>query len=187
LPKRALEWALFCEINTIGDENHGVTFDSLQQGEGKVSYLLKFCNKPRGIILMQGDPGTGKTFSAMAACELFTRKSDSCLFFTQKQMRDKWLIVERGDESSNFNFSVETVNLLVVDDFGTADVTPPFMGFFMDLINSRMQWTDRGTIITTNLDDDKFFNYCGQALTSRINMGQKFVYKGPDRRSPKPL
>jgi DNA replication protein DnaC len=75
----------------------------------------------------------------------------------------------------------------VIDDFGTAEMSPGFMSFFMDLINTRMQWSNRGTIITTNLNDTKFSEYCGEALADRINTGQLFEFKGKSKRVKKPL
>lgn len=181
-PKRSREWAEFCEINGIGDMHHGVKFENIQQSTGKVDYLLKFANKPSGIIFMQGDPGTGKTFASMAVCELFTRKNSSCIFSTQKQMLNNWLDTFKSERVSNYIAQVTTSNLLVVDDFGVGDVSPGFMSFFMELINNRMQWTDRGTIITTNLDEKTFALFCGDALSDRINTGQKFLFKGKTRR-----
>jgi len=181
-PRRAIEWPKFCEISGIGDIHYGIKFDDIQQSPGKVDYLLKFVAKPFGIIFMQGDPGTGKTFASMAVCELYTRKNTSCIFTTQKQMLNNWLDAFKSERFSNYNERVTNCNLLVVDDFGVGDVSPGFMSFFMDLINTRMQWSDRGTIITTNLDPKTFALFCGEALSDRINTGQQFVFKGKTRR-----
>lgn len=180
--KRAREWPEFCEISGIGDIHHGVKFEDIQQSPGKVDYLLKFANKPFGVIFMQGDPGTGKTFASMAVCELYTRNNTSCIFTTQKQMLNNWLDTFKSERVSNYIERVTTCCLLVVDDFGVGDVSPGFMSFFMDLINTRTQWTDRGTIITTNLDAKTFALFCGEALSDRINTGQQFVFKGKTRR-----
>jgi len=183
LPKaqRALEWPLFYEINGIGNIHYDVKFENVNQSEGKISYMLKFVTAPRGFILMQGDPGTGKTYAAMAMCELFTRKSKFCIFTTQKQMSNNWLN-SLGDPLNNFVSSVTLVQLLVVDDFGTGEVNPKFLEFFMDVINTRMQWDNRGTVMTTNLDSKKFATFCGEALSDRINTGQQFYFKGKTRR-----
>ena len=179
---RALLWPKFCEINGIGDENYDVRFENVQQSQGKIDYMLKFSSKPRGIILMQGDPGTGKTYAAMAICELYTRKETSAIFTTQKQMSNNWLETFKPDRYSTYVERVSNANLLVVDDFGTGDIPPGFLGFFMELINTRMQWTNRGTIITTNLYIDKFNKFCGEALADRIMTGQQFEFKGKTRR-----
>ncbi len=183
-PRRALEWPKFCEINGLGDVNYDVKFEDLDQSQGKISYMLKFVATPRGILHMQGEPGTGKTYAALAMCELYTRKDTACIFTTQKQMSNNWLETFNKERYSNYIERVTNCNLLVVDDFGTADIAPGFMAFFMDLINSRLQWTTRGTVITTNLEAKKFALYCGDALSDRINTGQLFEFKGKTRRKP---
>lgn len=183
-PKRAILWPLFCEINDIGDIYHDVVFENIEQPVAKVDYLLKFGLKPTGIIVMQGVPGSGKSFASMGVCELYTRRNISAIFATQKQMSDKWLETFKDDIRSNYIEKVTKCNLLVVDDFGTAEVTASFMNFFRDLINTRMQWTDRGTIITTNLDDKSMANYCGLALSDRLGTSQKFTFTQKSRRKP---
>lgn len=179
--QRVVLWPSFCEINGIGDLHHDVRFEQVQQSQGKIDYMLKFAAVPRGIILMRGDPGTGKTYAAMAICEFFTRKSKFCIFTTQKQMSNNWLIA-LGDNMNNYVASVTNSPLLVVDDFGTGEPNPKFLEFFMDIVNTRMQWTNRGTVITTNLDVKKFNAFCGEALADRIMTGQIFNFEGKTRR-----
>lgn len=176
--KRALEWPEFCEINGIGDLHHGVKFEKIEQTSAKIDYLFKFANQPVGIIFMQGTPGSGKTYSCLGVCELFTRKNASARFITQTKMQDQWMSIDKY----SFSSQMECVKLLVIDDFGTGEVPQGFMKFLLDLINTRMQWSDRGTIITTNLGDKDFSIYCGNALNDRIGTGQKMLFKEKSRR-----
>lgn len=181
LIKRCVEWPLFCELNNIGDSYHNVKFENLTQSQGKIDYLKKFAETPKGIIFMYGDTGTGKTYSSLAVCEFFTRKNNSAIVITQKTLAENWIhsMINPGD---NFRERMKTVKILVIDDFGTAEMTPNFLSIFMDLINTRMQWNDRGTIITTNLNNDKFAIYCGDALSDRINTGQHMKFEGKSNR-----
>lgn len=172
---RALEWPLFCEINGLGDIDHEVTFEKIKQSPGKLDYMFKFSNSPSGIIFMRGDPGTGKTYASLGICEYFTRRERSCMFITQQKVYDTWL-----DKSNTEQFY--HVKLLVVDDFGTGDISSGFMKFFFNLINSRIQWRSKGTVITTNLDIHKFNEVCGEALADRIMTGQQFEFIGETRR-----
>jgi len=178
---RSLEWPLFCEINGIGNIHHDVRFEEIRQSQGKIDYMLKFASKPKGIILMRGDPGTGKTYAAMGVCEFYTRKSELCIFTTQRKMSSDWHL-SASDGLNNYIRSITNTPLLVVDDFGTGEPTVKFLEFFMDLINTRMQWDNRGTIITTNLDKQKLNKFCGQALSDRFLTGQIFEFNGETRR-----
>ena len=174
---RSILWPLFCEINGIGDANHDVKFEEVNQDPKKVDYLRRFAQTPKGIILMQGSKGVGKTYCAMATCEYYTRAHTSCVFNTHRQLLSRWMA-----KDTNFIDKVEKNSLVVIDDFGTGEPTPGFLSYFMDLVNIRMQWSDRGTIITTNLDDDKLALYCGEALVDRLLTGMNFVFKGESRR-----
>jgi len=185
--RRALQWARVCELNGIGDQNLDVKFEDVKQSAGKIEYMLKFANSPRGIIFMQGGPGTGKTYAALAICELFTRTNTSVIFTTQKQMASKWLETFNIDKYNNYIEKVTEIELLVIDDFGTADMTQNFKSFFMDLINTRMQWKNRGTVITTNLSLDDFMGICGEALSDRIQTGQIFEFKEKKSRRTKTI
>ena len=180
--KRALEWPKFCELNGIGDLKHDVRFEKIEQAAPKVDYLLKFATKPMGIILMQGTKGNGKTYASLGVCEYFTRKNTFAIFTTQTQMQQNWLLTFKSDIHNRYIQSVTTCNLLVIDDFGIGDIPPGFMTFFFELIDQRAQWSDRGTIITTNLNDADFSRYCGEALNDRIGTGQKMVFKEKSRR-----
>jgi IstB-like ATP binding protein len=185
--KRAVLWQIWCQINEVGDVNHDVTFEGIEQSAGKIEYLKKFVVNPSGIILMEGEPGTGKTFCSLATCEYLTRTETSVIFMTQKQMMDKWLATFKEEKPSNFVNKVKECTLLVIDDFGTSEPSPGFMTFFMDVINTRLQWKKRGTIVTTNLNAEKFNQYCGEALADRILTGQKFIFEGNTRRIKQPL
>ncbi len=178
----ALGWALFCEMNGLGDLDHNVRFEDLQQDAKKVAYMLKFAAAPRGILYMQGNPGTGKTFAAMAICELFIRKSKSCIFTTQKQMSNNWLATFKADKYDDYIDRISRVNLLVIDDFGVCEPPAGFLSMFMDVINLRLKWSDRGTIVTTNLSAEKFNLFCGEALVDRFKTGMLFKYDGKSKR-----
>jgi hypothetical protein len=181
IPQRALEWAFFCEINGIGDQYHDVRFEKIQQNKGKLDYMLKFASSPKGIILMMGGPGTGKSYAALGICEYFTRSSLHCIFLTQKQLATHWVHTQ-NDPLDNFLQRLISVPLLVIDDFATGEPNPKFLEFFMGIIDSRLQWKGRGTVITTNLDNKKLANFCGEALADRINTGQIMQFEGGSRR-----
>ena len=182
---RALLWPLFCELNGIGDVHHEVSFELIQQSPGMIKAMRDFAEKPYGIYYFHGGSGTGKTYASMAICELFTRKNSSCRFMTMRQMMAKWLDTFKEDKVSNFNETVNIVELLVIDDFGTGEPPPGFMGFLLDVVNTRMQWKNRGTIITTNLSSSKIAEYTGEALSDRLSTGTPFKFDKSSRRKSK--
>lgn len=174
---RAVLWPVWCQINGIGDTNHDVRFENVHQPENRIAFMLKFAATPRSVLLMQGSQGSGKTYAAMAICELFTRKSTACIFATQRQMLNKWLETFKQDSCNDYVKRITEIDLLVIDDFGIGEATAAFMSFIMDLINTRLQWTNRGTIITTNLEDSKMLALTNPAFMDRMKTGYKMAFK----------
>ncbi len=180
--RRALEWPVMCELSGIGDRFHDVRFESIRQSTARMDYMLKFGVNPSSILFMWGTPGSGKTYAAMGICELFTRHDLSVIFTSQKNMASKWLETFDGDKSNNYIEKVTGVRLLVIDDLGIGELTDKFKEFLMELISSRQQWKNRGTIITTNLDPKSLIKMFGQPFSQRINMGMEFEFKEETRR-----
>lgn len=176
-PSRSILWPVFCEMFGIGNIHFGVKFEDIKQSEGKISFMRNFVAFPKNIILMQGKPGTGKTFASMGMCELYTRTNVSCCFTTQRQLLNKWI-----EKALEYIEKITRISLLVIDDFGTMEPPPGFLSFFMDLINTRLQYDNRGTVITTNLDDLSMSKYCGEALSDRMTTGQIMIFEGQTRR-----
>ena len=180
--QRSLEWPLFCEINGIGDRHHDIRFDNIKQSDAMLNSMHSFFTSDKAIMLMQGEKGAGKTYASMGMCEYYTRRSNSCIFTTQKKMMNDWLDTFKYQGVTNYINRITSVELLVIDDFGTGTLATGFMQFFMGLINDRMQWKKRKTILTTNLNDDAMSAVCGDALSDRINTGVLLIFDGPTRR-----
>ncbi len=181
--QRSLLWQSFTELNDLGDEYENVVFEKIEQSQGKIDYMKKFVANPHGIIHMQGKPGTGKTYSALGMCELFTRTDKSAIFIKQEKLANQWV----NNKDVDFINKFKSVTLLVIDDFGTGIIPDKFMTFFLDLIDSRMQWKRKGTVITTNLQEDKLSVLCGDALTDRLRTAQYFIFNDDSRRSKQVL
>jgi DNA replication protein DnaC len=174
--QRAIQWPLFCQENGLGDKDYDISFDKVDQSLQKIQFLVKFSQKPEGIIVMEGPKGTGKTYAALGLCELFTRTNSSCFFYTYDRLITEWL------EGGQIKKNLTVANLVVIDDFGTAEPSKAFLQFFMGVIDERMRWHERGTVITTNLDEKKLGDFCGEYLGDRLNTGQHFLVTGGSRR-----
>lgn len=180
--KRAFLWPLFCEMNDVGNKSHDISFEKIDQSAGKLDFLRKFVSNPDGIIFMQGKPGLGKTYCALGVCEFLTRTHTDVFFTTHRSLFQKWLENNNNYRHENYFRKIREAILVVIDDFGICDPSPGFMSFFMDLINSRRESRDRGTIITTNIDKKMLSEICGDSLMDRLNTGQQFKFEGESRR-----
>lgn len=177
--KRALEWPLFCELNTLGDTCHDISFDKIVQSSEKMQALSDFLTSDNQCLLMYGTKGAGKTYASLGICEYFTRTNPSCIFTTHRNMKKDFY---NSDLSNNYISRVTNVNLLIIDDFGLIEPTESFMEFFMDLISTRLQWKKRKTVLTTNLDFEKFIEICGESLSDRFKRAVRLKFSDSSRR-----
>jgi DNA replication protein DnaC len=178
--KRPVSWEDFRDQNDIGNSYQEAKIETLNKQKHnpeRREYCRKFGEFPNETLLIQGPVGRGKTHLALCICELFTRKSASCKFFTLRTLMDSWY---NSDNKLDFTNKLKLLRLLVVDDFGTSLPPAGFMDFFMDVINTRIQNNDRGTIITTNLSDKNMALFCGDALADRFQTGQRIFVQGDE-------
>lgn len=178
--KRALKWPLFCENNDIGDMHYNILFERIEQKPKILKILVDFCSDPRGVMTFSGQKGSGKTYAAMGICEFFTRKTSSIFFSTQRRLLSTW---NSRLTDIEWQKSMQRYQILVIDDFGTGELPTGFMTFFMDLIDARLQWKGRGTILTTNLSKDGLYKLCGDALSDRIDTGVFIPFASQDGQS----
>ncbi len=155
-----------------------------------VEDLKDFILNPKGIILLVGENGRGKSYVAMKIYEQLTPfklphyDRDLAWFITQADLN--MLFTEQNQEfgcSTNLLRQSCSTKLLVIDDLGTRSPSPAFLDFLYAIINKR--WDNReflGTIITSNLNSTRIKTDFGNAIFSRIASGRNYVVIGPDRR-----
>lgn len=179
-------WVQICDRFKLGDLNHGIKFELVKQNSGKINFMKSFAEKPTGLVYMSGTPGTGKTYLCMATLELYSRKKLDAMFITHRDLFDEWL-QEQRNPTYNFKHRLENYELLIIDDFGVVEPSPSFMAFVMGLIDTRLKFSNRGIVINTNLKDEHLCKICGDALVSRLFLGQAMEFSGQDRRKKKAL
>lgn len=179
--KRAQEWIDVCKRFNIGDKNYGIRFEDLKRSQDTIRNMRNFAQKPGSTGLFMGHKGSGKTWSCLAILELFTRFSVDCHFTTAQTLQDQWL---ESEHKNVFKYRLIEVTLLIIDDFGQSPPADGFMTFIFDIVNNRDQWSNRGTIFTTNADPDLLLKYCGAALTDRLLHGEfNFEFEEENKQS----
>lgn len=180
--KNGIKWDVFCELNGIGDMYHNINFDDIELSEKNKETLKKMTTSCYGIILFYGVIGKGKTYTALCMLHFFTLENASAIFVKQKRLADEWLEFIRNGNFSVFRKKIESVSFLVIDDLGTKDLTQSFLEFLLDIIDFRMQWKNKLTLITTNILPEKFVEFFGERLSDRIRTGFSIKFSGESRR-----
>lgn len=179
--KRALDWIDFCNQSDLGDLYHSVTFESIDQKQKYLDFFKAFAFKPSNIVIFSGDTDSGKTYASLGICELFTRTYSSCCFMTFETLERRWISASKEASKIHLFDKLTTVRLLVLDDFGQRQPPPGFMQFIFDIISNRIGWSDKGTIITTNLSTTGIYNYSGEALSNRMQAGTVMPFTAAGR------
>ena len=183
--QRIVEWEDFCYVSDMPDGWLDCRFEKIEQSEGKIAYLRKFAECPRGEILMTGTNGTGKTYCATALCELYLRKRSSCRFCTFYKLMQMWEESQRGrDPTAAINWvrGLSEWELLVIDELGIADLSKGFTHFLFDVLNKRTNSNRCGTVFTSNLSPAEFDKIYGTAISDRLAKAILFVFQGKSRR-----
>jgi len=162
--------------------------EEVKQSPEILKSLQKYLDNPRGVLLLAGHNGTGKTF---AAGRIFDKINQDDLreypfhdnyFLTQAELNIRWISQqnEYGDTLHLLN-SLRSCKVFVIDDLGTRTPSDAFMDFLYAIIDSRYS-RSYSTIITTNLNSIMMRERFGDAFVSRVASGEVIRFNGEDRR-----
>lgn len=177
-------------ISSIVDySKHGIekhlehaSFKDCHQSD-EIQKKFKDCTlSKRGITILSGKNGIGKTYMSVCAMKEFVKRNASCRFISFPKMRMEWLEIKRASESElSFLESLCNCDFLVLDDMGLTTPTESFLDFVYLLLDRRHQ-PPKTTIITTNLTGKEVIEKFGEAIFSRIASGHVFKMEGKDKR-----
>lgn len=187
-PISNLKWREFCKLNNIGDEFHTMDYDNLHKstwGKYTKKQVDSFMLAPYGVHWLCGLFGSGKTYDAMSYCEKFIRENPSCIFIKEYQLSRKWLQSREENRELHFIENLEKKSLLVIDDVGHGGGTPGFMKLLRDVIDQRLQWKEKGTVITTNFVEQEAKKVFDPSLYDRLATGRIVRYTNKSRRRGK--
>ena len=147
--KREGFWLPWLQANDLGDKKRDLSGDVQQELE-LIKAMVRFARKPEGVLVFSGKPGVGKTYASLKVAYEYLLWKGDCLFFSAHRLRDVWLQAQREGNLGQLMERLRGYGLLIVDDVGQPDATAGFMAMLFELLDYRMQWSDRGTLLTTN-------------------------------------
>ena len=165
----------------------GCSFDTFIPDNEEEREHLERCKKwasnPRGVALLRGDIGTGKTHLAVAMLRYF----GSGKFVPQRKLLDLFNETARfkGGEKAQENLQkIYATRFLVLDDVGASSCSPRDIDLLQKLITHRYEETNL-TVITTNLDSEGLQDLLGKRIVDRLSEVVKLrcVLQGSSKRS----
>ncbi len=124
-------------------------------------------------LLLQGDPGLGKTYLSACIARVVAKKGCSVCYDTAASALsafERQKFARSPEEQEQAGRRVERMlscDLMILDDLGTEMVSPMSVSALYTLINSRLV-AGRKTIISTNLSDEQVAKNYGGQISSRI-------------------
>ncbi|MCL2754978.1 MAG: ATP-binding protein [Oscillospiraceae bacterium] len=139
---------------------------------------------PSAGVLLRGQTGLGKTHLSLAIAKRVLEKGYSVIYDSApdlfRKIESEHFSYER-DRSENTMDSLQSCELLVLDDIGAEFDSKFYNSALYNLINTRMN-LGYPTIINTNLNTDELNSRYGDRIMSRFMTMEILVLHGEDNR-----
>ena len=124
-------------------------------------FIEKFDDPNENNLLFCGNSGLGKTFLSSCIANEMIKKGKTVLYQTAPIMLDNIIDYKFGKTSNNIVSTINSVDLLIIDDLGTETKNNLKITELFNIINSRLlnqNNTITKTIISTNLSLQELYN-----------------------------
>ncbi|MCL2036241.1 MAG: ATP-binding protein [Oscillospiraceae bacterium] len=135
-------------------------------------------------LLLTGRTGLGKTHLSLAIAGKVLEQGYNAIYGSALDFFRKVEDEHFGREKGNTMDSLQSAELLVLDDIGTEFTSSFYASVFYNLINSRMNYGNP-TVISTNLSMEELKERYGERLVSRFVSMKILKFYGNDIRQIK--
>jgi len=154
-------------------------------GEAPKAIVEDFMAGRRGVLIIAGKTGVGKTHLAQGVALKYPRT----IMLRVDTLSKVWRELSGWDHDEIFNrigYKLDEAVTLIIDDLGTERLTESelFLREFKALLdNNEYGKLPKRVIITTNLTADQIANRYGEKIASRLSAAQVLTINGQDRRA----
>ena len=166
-------------INYYSDKTDAEKYKSKISPRENILKIRKLCDKfienfddpNENNLLFCGNSGLGKTFLSSCIANELIKKGKTVLYQTAPIMLDNIIDYKFGKTNNNIVSTINSVDLLIIDDLGTETKNNLKITELFNIINSRLlnqNNTITKTIISTNLSLQELYNNYDERILSRI-------------------
>ncbi len=134
-------------------------------------FIDNFDDPVENNLLFCGNSGLGKTFLSSCIANEIIKRGKTVLYQTAPVMLDSIIDYKFGKKTNNIIDSINTVDLLIIDDLGTESPNSLKITELFNIINTRLLNQNNKitkTIISTNLTLQDLYNTYEERIVSRI-------------------
>src|SRR5574344_206319 len=134
-------------------------------------FIENFDDPSENNLLFCGNPGLGKTFLSSCIANELIKRGKTVLYQTAPIMLDSIIDYKFGKTENNIVNTINSVDLLIIDDLGTESKNSIKLTELFNIINSRLLNQDNKitkTIISTNLSLQDLYDNYEERIVSRI-------------------
>lgn len=166
---------LSCYSNEVDFEKYGKKISPRDNIIGIqnicLSFIDNFDDPTENNLLFCGNSGLGKTFLSSCIANEIIRRGKTVLYQTAPVMLDSIIDYKFGKTTNNIINSINSVDLLIIDDLGSETPNSLKVTELFNIINSRLLNQNNKitkTIISTNLSLQDLYNTYEERIVSRI-------------------
>jgi len=142
------------------------------------NFIENFHSPTQKNLLFTGTPGVGKTFMSSCIANEIINKNYTVLYQTSSLLLNSIFDYKfsKGENSKELYDSLFHVNLLIIDDLGTENLTAAKFEELFTIINARLITPYTKTIISTNLSLEELAQTYDHRILSRL-MGHYHILR----------
>lgn len=136
-----------------------------------IDFIENFESAEQKNLLFTGTPGVGKTFLSGCIANEILKKGYTVLYQTSPLLLDsifEYKFNQKNASSKELYDSLFNVNLLIIDDLGTENLTAARFAELFTVINARLLNPKTKTIISTNLSLENLAKTYDSRVLSRL-------------------
>lgn len=143
-----------------------------------LAFVENFDNPKQKNLLFSGTPGSGKTFLSSCIANEVIKKGYTVLYQTSPLLFNDIFNYKFGNSGSSKEMYdyLFNVNLLIIDDLGTENLSDAKFSELFTILNSRLMKPNTKTIISTNLSLQEMSKVYDLRILSRI-IGNYDIYR----------
>lgn len=131
-------------------------------------FINNFNDSAQKNLLFTGPTGIGKTYISSCIANEIIKKGYTVLYQTAPLLLDSIFNYKYNNTSKELYDSLFNVNLLIIDDLGTENLTAAKFAEIFTILNARLITPNTKTIISTNLSLDDLSKMYDTRIVSRL-------------------